>query len=675
MKKVMKWMLILLALGVIGYFSWKWFSPGAEAPAALSLVPPDAIYLFETNTPIESWKTISGSAQWKHLQKNTYFASLTSATNSLDSLIRDNDLLFNLIGSRSVIVSAHIVGPRAYDFLFVVDLKEASFISVLQQYLTSFSGKGYTVKKDNYRGGPITQVHNAKDNSTLSLVMKEPYFIGSYSRKLITASLDAFTGTNLSGNASFQNLLAVEHDLGRVYINFPQLPAYASVYTEGNNAYVNQFSSALQSSVLNLSLENETFQIKGVTLLNDSIESYIKSLHVSGKGPTEIVQVVPQRTAFYLGMGFNSFSEFFKNFETNLKANASEYTAYRESFKRVEDFLNIDLQKNVMDWIGDEVAIMELQSAGSGAHNEAVLVLKAHNIESAKENLDHIEKMVRKRTPVKFKSVAHRGYAINYLSMKGLFNVLFGKFFARYDKPYYTIINNFVIFSNGPEAIKSIINDYLDKNTLSRSEEFRAFRKKFEDEGSVFVYMHAPALFTTARNLANPATRTTMTENKEFIVCFRDIGIQLVPVENGFETILMEHFVAPEEKPQAIEVVAKEEAVDAEPTDVVEDVEEVAEPKTDEDPMALPELYNENPNAKEYFGYFPDSTVQFKGQAKNGFKDGDYTEYHPNGEKRMTGKFKNDKRHGTWRLYNKQGKLILKREYRNGAVEKERKKE
>jgi hypothetical protein len=121
--KALKWIFILLTLGAVGYFSWRWFNPGDEAPAALTLVPPNAIYLFETRTPIESWKTISGSAQWRHLQKNSYFGSLTSATNSLDSLIRDNDLLFNLIGSRSVVVSAHMVGVRDYDFLFVVDLK------------------------------------------------------------------------------------------------------------------------------------------------------------------------------------------------------------------------------------------------------------------------------------------------------------------------------------------------------------------------------------------------------------------------------------------------------------------------------------------------------------------------------------------------------------------------
>jgi hypothetical protein len=434
---------------------------------------------------------------------------------------------------------------------------------------------------------------------------------------------------------------------------------------DGQNEYVKHFSAALQTSKLDLFMESEEIRIEGFTTINDSIESYIKSLYVSGKGPIDITQVAPQRTAFYLGLSFNGFDEFFKNFESNLKQDVAEYTTYRENLKKVEDYLKIDFQKNIIDWIGDEVAIMELPSAGSGVHNEAVLVLKAHNIELARDNLDYIEKMIRKRTPVKFKTVEHRGYSINYLSVKGLFNILLGKFFARYDKPYYTIINNFVIFSNNPESVKSIIDDYVDKKTLVRSEDFRKFRKKFNDEMSVFVYVHAPTLFNTARNLANPTTRAAMMENKDYIVCFHDIGMQLVPGENGFETMLVERFVEPEQ------VIIEESQVEEEKA-VIAREEIKSEAKDKVDPMTLPDLYLENPNLKEYISYFPDSTIQFKVEMKNGFKEGLYTEYHSNRKTKMTGKFRKDKRHGTWRLYNEEGDLILKREYQDDEVTRER---
>ena len=664
--KFLKWILLIAILSAGAFFAYRWYRQDVADLNSMSLVPANAIYIFETNNPFESWQAISNSAQWRHIQKNNYFASLTSSVNSLDSIIHDNNLLSSIIGSRSVLVSAHMVSTRDYDYLFIVDLQEASLISVLQNYLSSFSGEGYSLKKDQYDGEPLFIVHSAEDNSSLYLIMKGPYLVGSYDRSLVVASIEASKGNSLLDDPSFLNNVTNSNDgLARVYINYPRLPAYLNVYLSGQNEYVRNFSNALQTSRLDLYVDDEQIKIDGFTTVNDSIESYLKSLYVSGKGPTDITQVASQRTAFYLGLSFNDFDEFFRNFENNLKKDVSEYNSYRENFKKVEDFLKIDLQKNIIDWIGDEVAIMELPSVGSGVHNEAVLVLKAHNIELARDNLDYIEKMIRRRTPVKFKTVEHRGYSINYLSMKGLFNILLGKFFARYDKPYYTIINNFVIFSNNPESVKGIVDDYLDKKTLARSEDFRKFRKEFKDELSVFVYVHAPALFNSARNLANPATRASMTESEDYIVCFRDIGLQLVTGEQGFETTLVEHFVEPETRIIQASESSEEELIVTE--------EEISpEIKDDGDPMALPDVYLENPNLKEYFGYFPDSAVQFKVEIRNGFKDGSYTEYHPNRKTKMTGKFKNDKRDGTWRLYNEEGDLILRREYRDDKVTRER---
>src|SRR6185295_2202113 len=139
-----------------------------------------------------------------------------------------------------------------------------------------------------------------------------------------------------------------------------------------------------------------------------------------------------------------------------------------------------------------------------------------------------IEKMVRRKTPVKFKTVEYKGYSIRYLGVKNLFKVVLGKFFARYDKPYYTVISNFVVFSTHPQVLESMIDDYLEKRTLARAEDFRSFRNEFESESAAFIYFNTPVLFNTMKTLADGSTRASMERNKDFIVCFRQAGFQLV---------------------------------------------------------------------------------------------------------------------------------------------------
>ena len=670
MRRAFKWIVALGILGAIGWVGYKWYSEQGISGDALSFIPPDAIYYITTDDPIESWREISSSAAWTHLQKNSYFSGLTASANSLDSLIRENDLLFDLIGSRALVVSAHMTGPRDYDFLFLVDLKEVSGIKFIKDYLSGFSAADYSVKKEKYGDDDLIILHDQSKKNNLYLTLPGAYLLASYNKKIITSALDLQKADSTEGEEPLVKLETEEGSNGilSLFINYERLPQFMTAYTTGSNEYVNRLGQALQTTSLNVTLEEELIKATGRTLLTDSVESYLKTLSVSGEAATEFMEIAPQRTGFCLGLGFTTFREFFANFEKNIQRDITEYNSYKANLKQAEDYLGISLQENFINWIGDEVALLELQSSGAGLDNETAIIFKAENIEKAKKDLAHIEKMVRKKTPVKFKAVDHRGYTINYLSMKGLFKLLLGKFFARYDKPYYTLINNFVIFSNHPQTLKSMIDDYLDKNTLIRSEEFRDFRREFEDEGSVFVYLNTPVLFNSMKKLADKETRVSMENNKEYIVCFRQAGFQLVPEENGFNTLFAEQFVEPIPAPVLYADTTASDTITADRKAVVE----VSPSPKDSDPMALPYMYVQNLNASTYSGYYPDSTKRFEVELKNGFKEGSFTEYYRNGEVKMKGHFRQDKRDGTWRLFDENGKLMMRRVYEDDEIKKEK---
>lgn len=668
--KVFKWVVILALLGGVGWVAWKFYSSKGISGEAINLIPDDAIYAIITDDPIGAWKKVSSTQTWGHLQSNAYFASLTSSANSLDSLIHDNEMLFDLIGTRSLIVSAHMIGTKDYDFLFLVDLQGASGIKFLNEYVTTFNTGGYTVKKEKYYDTDIVVLHDPSDNSNLYISIPGTFLVMSYTKKVLINALDAQLG---GATLSKDRLVPVgdgTNSIGKLYLNYYRLPEFVRCFSDGENEYINRMSESMISTNLDLRVDEDLLTAKGYTYINDSVDSYIKTLEVAGKGPTEFFEIAPQRTAFTFALGFESFSKFFTAFQENVKKDVKEYQEYRDNMSTVENYLKIDLQKQVIDWIGEEVAMIELQSSGKGTDTEMAVILKSSNIEKAKKDLSDIERQVRRRTPVKFKSIDHRGYPVNYLGMKGMFKILLGRFFARYDKPYYTIINNFVVFSNHPQTLESMIDDYLDKKTLDRSDEFRQFRQQFDDKSSVFIYVNTPVLFNTMKKLADAETKASMEKNKDYITCFRHIGFQLVPDKGKFVTSMAEQFYfdSPNLKPQTSnqEPVGDSTFVELD-TVAVEDID------TDKDPMELPYIYVKDVNAKSYTEYYDDSTtVHFKVELRNGFKDGSFTEYFENGKEKMTGKFRRDKRDGHWRLYNEDGDLVMKRVYDDGEVKRER---
>jgi hypothetical protein len=671
--KIFKWIIFLLVVAGGGWLAWKFYSSKGVAGEALQLIPDDAIYAIITDDPIATWKQVASTEAWSHMVTNEYFASLTASANSLDSLVRDNEMLFDLIGSRSLIMSSHMIGTKDYDFLFLVDLQGASGIKFLNEYITTFNTGGFTVKKEKYFDNDLIILHDPADNTNLYISIPGTFLVMSYTKKVLTNALDA----QLSGaTLTKEQLIPVgdgANSIGKLFLNYKKLPELMHAYSDGSNEYAYNLSESLISTNLDLRIEGDLLTAKGYTYVNDSVQSYVSTLATSGKGPTEFFEIAPQRTAFAMGMGFESFSTFFASFQENIKKDVKEYQEYRDNMAAVESYLKIDLQKQVIDWIGDEVAFLELQSAGKGLDTEVAIILKANNIEKAKKDLDYIEKMVRKRTPVKFKSIDHRGYSINYLGMKGMFKVLLGKFFARYDKPYYTVLNNFVIFSNHPQTLESMIDDYLDRKTLDRSAEFKLFRRQFDEEGSVFLYVNTPVMFSTMKQMVDAETRSSMDRNKPYITCFRHIGFQLVPDNGKFTTLMAEQFQVMDaplitKRPGAPEI-------DLAVNDTIETPDEEIEILPDEpaDAMELPYIYVRNLNAKSYTGFYDDSTtVHYKVELKNGFKDGSFTEYFQNGEEKMTGKFRRDKRDGQWKLYNEDGDLVMRRVYDNGEVKKEK---
>lgn len=673
MRKFFTWLVVLAVLGGGGWIAWKWYRATGVSSDALALIPNDAIYCVATSDPVKSWNQVARSAVWQHLQGNDYFAAITASANSLDSLIRDNEMLFSLIGSRSLIMSAHMIGTKDYDFLFLVDLQGVSGVRFINDYLSEFTAEGYTIRKEKYQEHDIVIVHDRIANTNLYLSVPGSFLVASYTRKVLQSALDASASNQTLSSNAFSQASPVSGDV-QFYLNYTMLPRLMRVYSDGTNEYVNKLSQSLVTTSLSLSVENDLLKADGVTIVNDSVESYLKTLLLSGKGGSEFLEIAPQRTGFCVGLGFSSFGTFFENFEKNIQQDVTEYAAYRESLEQVENYLRISVRQNIISWIGDEIAMLELQSSGAGLDTEVALILKAGNIEMARKELTYIEEQVRKRTPVKFKAVDHEGYSIRYLGMKGLFKVILGKFFARYDKPYYTIINNFVVFSNHPQTLKSMIDDYLARTTLDRSAEFREFRRHLDDESAALVYVNMPVLFNTMKGMADAATRASMDKNKPYIVSFRHIAFQLVPQDGRFRTLFVQKFVPVDAAQEAVIDDSRADSLaidegDDELTDVPVDA---GRPDNDDDPMKLPYIYVRDLNAKRYTGYFPDSLVQFEVEIRNGFKDGSFTEYYPSGREKMTGKFRSDKRDGVWRLYGEDGKLLMRRRYDNGEIRAEK---
>lgn len=656
-KRIITLSILSLALFIV-YQIYIFTTATNNALQSIYLVPEDAVYIIETQKPIDNWEEISNHEIWKHLQKNDYFSELTESINNFDLTFRQQKGIFDFIGNRELLVSAHMYKPKYYDFFYVVDLQKMSRLNILKANISSLIDEDYKVSKRIYHEHEIIEVYDTTERETLYLSFIENQLIASYTHTLVEASIDQYQEPVIGRDLNFIeiNKSVESNDLFRLYFQYAYLDEFSTYFSNKPTEIIRDLSENLLFSGFNFEFKKENIvEAKGYTNVNYQSSTYLKALQNSGTATRTIQKIAPLQTAFYLGLTFNSFAEFYENFEIIQKENKEQFNVYLDGKEKIENFLKIELQKNFFNWIGDEIALIHLQSTISKSKKDVALILKTSDIESATDNLTFILSQIKKKTPVKFKQLAYKEHFIRFMDVKGFFDILLGSSFNEIEKPYFTFIDDCVVFSNNPNTLKQIISDFIDGKTLGNSDEFNSFNQYFDKESSIYMYINTPLSYNSMYPYFDSKTRQKVTKNKEFITCFSQMGLQLTPKDNLFKSNLVVKYTDPE---------TLKNASIFESFEPVEIHKPIAIKK--KDPTAIFNISQINPSdlsADEFESKFNNGKTYQIVQLKDGLKHGRFKEYYKNGKLKITGKFYKDKQSGLWKAYDSNGELISKKRF------------
>jgi hypothetical protein len=626
---------------------------------SIYLIPKDAVFIIESEQPVESWEQISKSEVWRHLKKNAYFSDLTENIQRVDTIFNNNHKLFEFFDNRSLFISIHMISPKDYGIFYVLDLKRIAKLQLLKTYLNTLLDDGYVLSKRTYHEQEILEVHDRESKETMYLAFIKNQLVASYTHTLVEASIDQYMEPVLGRNLNFLeiNQKVGHEDLFRMYVQYHYFDDYVQMYSDRPSDWVKRVSENFLFSGFYFDLdENSTLTANGYTNISGVNEYYLEALQKSGTAKRSVPEVAPNSTALYISYGFDSFAEFYKNFESIQQNDPEQFESYQTSIAKMEKFLKIDIKEHFVSWIGDEIAVLQIQSHINKGKNDVALVLKANDAEAAKINLDFVVEQIRKKTPVKFKAVNYKDYEINFLSIKGFFKMLLGGRFDEFDKPYFTQIDDFVIFSDSPNTLKGIIDKVSEGDILATSEEFKSFDERFDSESSVFVYSNVPLLFDNMYALADAPTKQKMLKNKDFIICFPQVGLQLSPEDDLFESRLVLNYRNVDEVKRTFKtstsvnkaIPKKQASASTEITDAVFD---------------LKPIYPTDLNAKSFRKQYTNGNTRFEVDLKDGLKHGRYEEFYPDGTRKIRGRFRDDVQVGIWRYYDKNGEQVHKKRF------------
>lgn len=563
--RLFKWLFILSLLGAAGLAGYVYFLK-LDQHDIYEYVAKDAIFIVEADDPIENWKSLSKTKIWRHMKKNDLFADIEEDCNYLDTLIRDNERIFDLVSGKRLLVVAQMISETDYDFVYLMDLEQggkiAEFMDIFNGVLNTFD---LQMNKKEIAGQKGYGIGEGADE--VMLVFQGNILLAGYSEKLLVNALNQAKEPYYNNQEEFQacwkraKRTKNGESLAMVHLNFSQLDEYLATFMGEVTGTVKGLSQNLNYASFDLKMHDEYAEMSGNTTVDLDKPSLPNVLSTMPDAEIRCINVLPANTSFFMAIDFADFDQFYDQIATVMKDDDG-YDDYEKYKKQTGDLLGVsksdrkvDRKKkhgkdvDYFDWIGQEIAMCLVPVNETGTQQAYVAMFHSPDKENTVHDLKSIEKKIRSRTPVKFEQYDYLGHEVSYLEMKGFFKLFLGKLFNKFDKPKYTILDDYVVFSNDTTAIHRIIEvAHGSRANLPMTPGFRSFFQRFEANSNCFIYLNGPQIYPFLPSFADASTSADIQKNRRFITCFPHGGLQLIANDGVFESKLYFEFKPEGEK-------------------------------------------------------------------------------------------------------------------------------
>lgn len=520
-----KSLIITLAiLVVLGVAVWFWMFRKAGRYEVMQGVPADAVFVVKTPSFNSIHERLRRNRIWESLKSYPSFEAYHGMLNSADSVCDAYPVLKKLLIDRPFAVSCHLLGGTDYDFLYVCDLGKLNVVQTLDGAVGAWLGEGdVSLKK---RDG-LTEV--TMGGVKLYYCIRENLLLASLSERLVRRAADSCGKNTDPGDVLTGGDLVLN-------LNHQELDRLISGLSGGPVQGAGD-SSVLSTTRLTLDLADDALQFKGVTLPERSRFSLLSALNLMSGAQSGVGNIAGSRTAAYVSLCFGSFTELENVLLENYKVNnLKEYSEYEHTVDRLNKYLGLNVAEVFTSWIGNEIAFIKPEVDREKRLDNVVVAIRSKDIDLAKDQLSYLTEQIERKTPVRFRAIEYNGHTINYLSLKGFFNMFFGGWFQKLERPYYTFLGDYVVFSNSSATLATMIKEYVLENTLSKDEKYRNLMGKFGSGNSVYGYINSPGTYEYLYHFFKPEERAAFARNKGAFESFENVGFALANAGSGFET-------------------------------------------------------------------------------------------------------------------------------------------
>ncbi|MEB0260229.1 MULTISPECIES: hypothetical protein [unclassified Mucilaginibacter] len=468
MKRLIVITLILIA--ATAYITVKYFknlnTSGMHAGNIMRTIPDGAALVFEFTNEKSFYDIYNGNTLLHNLMGEDKMNELDTVRN----VLFNNAALSSFFTGRNVFVSVHPSQSTQVDLLLTastakdIDLNEFDKLAKQQK-----TGMLITPLKIGEKRGYNIYFNSLKKRFYIINIDANIYS-GSFSKDLITQTANYKPDRD---KHAFMLLPDQQNSnsLANLYINYEHLgPLFNQLFQNSNTDIFKPFRLLPALAALNLNFKNDAVMFSGYTNIETQRPgTYLNVFTNQQPVVNELKDLYPYTTAYATNFAVSDPARF----ATDLSDFQNKAGLQKEKdalFSKIKAETGINLNAEFAKLLGNEFAVATTR------YQEKLAIVTVKNGSKLRPFMTNISTMARDD--------------VGQFNYNKLPFFLLGDAFNAFKKPYFRIIDNYLILANSTKELESYNDIYLNRKFLNKTEQYVKFDNLLAEKSNVAFFIH-----------------------------------------------------------------------------------------------------------------------------------------------------------------------------------------
>lgn len=491
-------------------------SGGRRKTSALTLMPNNPAFIFETNNVLNLFREVETKPMWNNLVQTDFFNTVAARTQYFIEILSKNPKGVSLLSNRKITASVHVTSKEGFGTLFFVPVPSSMDTQYLSQVLSYFRSKPeFQFDDRTFKEFKIYEVRQKGTKSIFSFIIYKGFFIGSYSSILV----DDVVRHASSGESGYRvtrvkrdwkELTFWKNSKLRLHVNPEQLPQFvASTSNESLVPFFKPLKQFAESALYSTSLSNSQVTFSGLAFTNRDEEGEFMNVFAKQAGQTfQLKDYIPNNTGIMYHLTFADRERFIKNVKEYWE---KQDPAFIQKQRDIESRYGIKFA-DFYKFFDKEIAFSVLEMGEEQRETHKLLFVRTNGLVGALGVLKQMGKKVADKLGQSVKPVKYGKAEIGVIPLSDFPETMLGNTFQGFERCYYSNVGNAVVLANDFSVIRNLLDDVQRGDVWGKTTRYKLLLSKIKQNSNLTFLVNIPKAWKIMYKNASPKWKKLMSE-------------------------------------------------------------------------------------------------------------------------------------------------------------------